>query len=121
MASFCIEKTSPENKTDAQRQLLTVSQGQDARLKPTWVPNLPSLFANGGFEHVQSDVKEAPPHLALAMHECNLVIHELVAKQTQNEVVASELRRLLPEVARETRDGAYWAFTRWVVIGQRPF
>jgi len=120
MASFRIEKMHPGSKTDAQRQLMTVSQRQDPRLKPTWISNLPDIFAKGGFEEVQSDVKEALPHLALAMHECNLVIHELVVKQTQNESVAKELKRLLPEVAKETREGACWAFTRWVVIGKKP-
>jgi hypothetical protein len=35
MLSFRIEKTHPDNKIDALVQLMTLSQGQDARLKPT--------------------------------------------------------------------------------------
>lgn len=120
VASFRIEKTKPENNVDALRQLLHLSQGQDARLSPTWVPNLTTLFTNSGLGDVQSDARDAPPHLALAMHECSLPIHELIARKTQNEGVTHALTDLMPEIAKETREGSCWAFTRWIVIGRKP-
>ncbi|KAI1203573.1 S-adenosyl-L-methionine-dependent methyltransferase [Nemania serpens] len=110
VASFRIEKTRPGNSTEALDRLLTVSQGQDSRLKPSWVPQLPGLFSTvGKLRDVQADVKNAPGHLAMAMHECNIAIHELLCRTTRNK-----------EVAEETRAGACWAFTRWTVIGRKP-
>ncbi|MCJ1457452.1 hypothetical protein MMC28_007820 [Mycoblastus sanguinarius] len=120
IASFRIEKTKPENKVEALRQLLKLSQGQDTRLNPTWVSNLATFFIAGGLGNVQSDVRDAPPRLALAMHECNLLIHELIARKTQNEGVTRGLTSLMPEVAKETREGSCWAFTRWIVVGRKP-
>ena len=65
VASFRIEKTSPDNKADALGQLLKLSQGQDARLSPTWVPDLATLFADGGLGEIQTDIRNAPPILPL--------------------------------------------------------
>lgn len=92
VASFRIEKTRPGNSTEALDRLLTVSQGQDSRLKPSWVPQLPGLFSTvGKLRDVQADVKNAPGHLAMAMHECNIAIHELLCRTTRNKEVASQL------------------------------
>ncbi|KAK2617041.1 hypothetical protein QQS21_000135 [Conoideocrella luteorostrata] len=119
MASFRIEKTRPENKAEALTELIRISQGQDARLSPTWVSNLPNQFQEGGFEQVQADTRNAPGYMALAMHECNLIIHELLVRKTKNTTVKQELTRLIPEAAQETRDGSCWAFTRWSVVGKK--
>ncbi|KAL8782129.1 MAG: hypothetical protein Q9213_005663 [Squamulea squamosa] len=119
VASFRIEKAHPAAETKALTQLLELSQGQDARLSPTWVPHLATTFTKGGLVDVESDVRDAPQHLALAMHECNLSIHELIARKTHNESVAKKLAGLMPDIASETRKGACWAFTRWTVIGRK--
>ena len=105
---------------DALQQLLKLSQGQDARLSPAWVPKLAALFVDSGLGDVESDVRDAPPHLALAMHECNLLIHELIARKTQNEDMTRVLTGLMPEIAAETREGSCWAFTRWTIVGRKP-
>ena len=120
IASFRIDKIDPTCETNALSDLMKISQSQDARLKPTWVPRLPALFTDCKLESVESDVRDAPPHLALAMHECNLPIHELIARKTGNAAVAKALSDLMPEIERETRLGSCWAFTRWVVIGKKP-
>lgn len=57
--------------------------------------------------------------MALATHECNLLIHEQLVRTTRNEAVAEGLKKLMPEVLKETRDGACWAFTRWTVVGRK--
>ena len=67
-----------------------------------------------------SDVREAPPFLALAKHECNLLIHELIARKTLNADVARELKELMGEFVQETRAGSCFAFTRWSVVGRKP-
>lgn len=120
IASFRIEKTNPGNKVDALSKLLKISQPQDTRFSPKWVPNLPTLFTDGGLENVQSDVRDAPPHLALAKHENALPVHEFIARKLRNEGLIQELKKLIPEVAKETRQGACWAFTRWTVVGRKP-
>jgi hypothetical protein len=120
MSSFRIEKMRPDNKVEALTRLLRLSQTQDARLKPTWVPKLTESFSQAGLEEVESDLREAKPHLALALHECGLMIPELIARKTQNEQVAQGIKELLPKVAEETRAGSCWAFTRWNVVGRKP-
>ncbi len=120
MASFRIESTHPQNKVDALRELLQMSQSRDSRLKPTWVPLLPTFFHQAGLEEVESDIKDAPPHLALAKHECNLVMHDMFIRNTKNEEAIQKLKKVLNEVARETRQGSCWSFTRWTVIGKKP-
>ncbi|KAA8627694.1 umta methyltransferase family protein [Pyrenophora tritici-repentis] len=119
VASFRIEKTEASNKVEALTGLLALSQGQDARLKPTWVPGLARSFELAGLEQMHTDVRDAPPHLALAMHECNLTIHELIARQTGKPEIAKALAQMMSEVGVETRNGACWAFTRWTIIGRK--
>jgi hypothetical protein len=117
---FRIEKLHPEKETPALSQLLKLSQGQDKRLSPTWVLNLPDFFHKDELQNVQFVVRDAPMHLALASHECNLTIQEIIAHKTQIEDVAKRLATLKPEAARETREGSMWAFKRWNVIGRKP-
>ncbi|PSN72074.1 hypothetical protein BS50DRAFT_607536 [Corynespora cassiicola Philippines] len=119
VSSFRISKTHEENKVEALTELLKISQGQDTRLSPKWVPQLPQYFSQAGLEEVEADVKDSPMYLALAAHECNLLIHELLVRKTQNKQVAQALECLLPEVSRETRGGSCWEFTRWTVIGRK--
>lgn len=118
--SFRVEKTSPENSGEALTYLFNLSQSRDPRLKPNWVASLPRMLLESGLEDVESDIKDAPPHLALASHECNLLIHNIFMKKAQDQELVSELEELLDKVARETRQGACWAFTRWTVIGRKP-
>lgn len=119
VASFRMKSADPELKTDALRRLLKVSQPQDARLSPKWVPSLPKLFAESGLADVESDVREMPAALAYFNHECNLMIHELLIRQTQNKEVAEAIGELMPEVTAEIKKGAWWAFTRRTVIGRK--
>ncbi|KAL1847862.1 hypothetical protein Daus18300_013776, partial [Diaporthe australafricana] len=119
MLSWRIETARPGVETPALAQLMNLSQPQDPRLSPKWVPRLPDLFAAAGLSIVDSDIREAPPAMALSMHECALQIHDLLAKTTKNEEVAQGLQQLLPRVQEETRQGACWAFTRWTVVGKK--
>ncbi|KAF2962934.1 hypothetical protein GQX73_g10636 [Xylaria multiplex] len=121
VSSFRIEKTQVTNSTEALKRLLTLSQSQDSRLNPKWVPQLTGLFSGVGQLHdVQADVRDAPGHQAIAMHECNLMLHELLSRTTRSEAMSKELKNLMTDVIEETRKGACWAFTRWSVIGRKP-
>ncbi|KAB8276274.1 hypothetical protein BDV30DRAFT_246578 [Aspergillus minisclerotigenes] len=115
MNSWHILKTKPENQSDALETLFKLNQGQDKRLSPTYVPSLASRFEAAGFENVKSEARDAPPHLALAMHECNMLISEILARKAKNEKVMEMVKELLPRIETETREGSCWAFTRWSV------
>ncbi|OTA91940.1 hypothetical protein M434DRAFT_32210 [Hypoxylon sp. CO27-5] len=120
ISSLRIEKTQPNNKIDALTRLAKISQSQDTRLAPTWVPKLPSLMESAGLSDIQVDTRDGPEYLRFAMHECNLGLHELIARTTRSEVFAKELEQIMPEVAEETRKGAMWVFPRWTVVGKKP-
>lgn len=110
----------PECKTDALIRLLQAVQPQDSRLSPTWARQLPKLFVEAGLADTESDVREMPAPLAYFSHECNLTIHEILIRQSQNEELGKVVSELLPEVTAETKKGAWWAFTRYTVIGRKP-
>ncbi|KAI1173682.1 S-adenosyl-L-methionine-dependent methyltransferase [Nemania sp. FL0916] len=120
VASFRVEKLNPTDECNAMIQLIKISQTLDKRLTPTWVPKMPEQFASCGYTEIKYDVCEAPPPLGLAMHECNLALHEIITRKIGNDDVRKQISDLLPEVCRETRKGSYMAFTRWTVVGRRP-
>lgn len=120
MLSWRIETPGPGMETPALAQLMELSQPQDPRLSPTWVPRLHDTFAQVGLAVVETDVRDASPALALAYHDCALQIHGMLAQTTQNNEVATRLKELMPRVLDETRRGAHFAFTRWTVVGQKP-
>lgn len=113
--SWRIETTGPDNSFDALKRLYDLEASQDARLRPTWVSQLPSIFENAGLRDVQSDVRDPPGHLAWQMHECMLLMHEMVARTTGSTAISKGLEELLPEVIKQGQAGAAWVFTRWTV------
>ncbi|KAJ8117548.1 hypothetical protein ONZ43_g4185 [Nemania bipapillata] len=72
------------SKTVVHQELLQATLSQDRRLAPTWVPRLPDLFSVSGLVAVEHEAREALPHLAMALHECNMSLHELIARQVGN-------------------------------------
>jgi hypothetical protein len=121
VSSLRVEKISPDVKVDAQVQLMHLFQANDARLCSAWVPRLPSLLTQSGFTNVNCDVKEAPPHLRLALHECGMLATEVLARNKAggNAQMVQQLRQMLAEAAEETRKGSVLAFTRFTVVGQK--
>ena len=114
------ELTKPENEKKSIEQLMSLLESQDPRLNPTWVPDLPKIFSDCGLLDVDADVHATPPHWAYLMHECGLIMHELIARKTQNEHMATELKRLIPLAVEETRKGAYLATTKYAITGKKP-
>ncbi|GFG02124.1 hypothetical protein IFM61606_03483 [Aspergillus udagawae] len=121
MSSLRVEKINPDIKVDAQVKLMELFQANDTRLRSAWGASLPSLFAQSGFTNVESDVKDAPPHLAVALHECGMLATEVLARNKAggNEQMVQQLRQTLAEAAKETREGSVLAFTRLTVVGQK--
>ncbi|KAI1127675.1 UMTA methyltransferase family protein [Nemania abortiva] len=118
--SVRFEKSEPENTTEHLTKLMRLLESQSTRLKPDWVPDLPGFFSENGLVDVEADRQDTPPHLAFMMHESGLIMHELIARKTQNEEMAKQLRELLPLAVDETRKGAYITTDRHTVIGKKP-
>lgn len=93
---------------------------QDPCFRPDWVTRLPDIFAAAGFTETEVDKNDAEPHMAFVLHECGLMIHELIYRKTKNERMQKELGRLLPLAVEETRKGAYTTAVRWTVVGKKP-
>jgi hypothetical protein len=118
--SLRLEKIKPEIQADSQIKLMDIFKGDDVRLRSAWVPTLPTLFAESGLINVTTDIKEAPPYLAVALHECGMLATEVLTRnKVGNEERITVLKQTLSLAAKETRDGSYLAFTRYTVIGQR--
>lgn len=120
MASFRVEKTQPNGKTEALSRLYKLLQKQDSRLVPTWVSHLEQLLTDAGLCSTHVDKRNATGCLAFAMHECNMMVPEGLARGTGSAALSKELQKLMSDVAIETRDGAWWGFTRWTVVGNKP-
>jgi hypothetical protein len=118
--SIRVDKTSPEVQTESLTQMFKLLAVQDPRLKPTWVTDLPNLFSQAGFVEVEVDKRDCAPHWGFLLHECGLMIHELIYRKTKNLTMQQELGRLLPQAVEETRRGAYVMAVRWTVIGKKP-
>lgn len=114
-----IETTGPDKKTDALQRIYDL-EAQDARLVTSWVPHLPSIFEKAGLRDVLSDVRDPPGYLAWQMHETMLLIHEMVARNTDVAGIAQSVRELVPEAIKEGKAGAAWVFTRRLVVGRKP-
>ncbi|KAI1325194.1 hypothetical protein F5Y16DRAFT_401657 [Xylariaceae sp. FL0255] len=121
METLRFEKTKSENKTENLVSLFKILTVQNARLRPTWVAKLTEIFGDNGFVDVEKDVQDTPHHIAFLFHEAGLMIHELIARRTNNEAVARELARelarLLPAAVEETRQGAYVTSLRCTMHG----
>ncbi|KAI0188241.1 hypothetical protein F4808DRAFT_446361 [Astrocystis sublimbata] len=81
MSSLRTATAQPGGKTEGLKSLIELSSGQDPRLPPTWL-HLAETAVKAGLRDVQTVKQDAPGYLAFSMHECNLVIHKLVARAT---------------------------------------
>lgn len=120
MGSTRTESTNPANSTEALTKMIRLSEGRDERLRPRWVPSLASKMAAAGYENVKEDARDAPSLLALALHDCNIMIHETFARKFKTPQAAQVLNELIPEVEKETKDGSYLSHRRHTVVGRKP-
>jgi hypothetical protein len=100
-----VDKTRSDTRTENPSQLMKLMTVQDPGLNPGWVTQLPEIFSSVGVIGVETGINDAPAHWAFLLHECGLVIQELIVGKTKNEKMAENLARLLPAAVEETRDG----------------
>ncbi|KAL4942728.1 hypothetical protein BDV06DRAFT_235246 [Aspergillus oleicola] len=119
MTSWRVETVHPDAKTAASAALWDIAVAQrGSQITPTWTKRLELICAQSGLCDVRCDVRDAPGYMAVAMHEGNLAISEMIAQKAGSKEWAKGIEELLPEVEREIKDGAFWAWTRWTVVGK---
>lgn len=120
MEAFHIEKTTPSPPSGALERLLDLTASQVSGLLPQWVPELPEILAEAHFRDVECDRRDAKPHHAFAMHLCNLMIYNMVVAQQGHTKEVEEIRRVVPQVAAESRRGVMVACSRSTIIARKP-
>ncbi|KAE8325194.1 hypothetical protein BDV39DRAFT_194526 [Aspergillus sergii] len=78
MTFFRVEKPRSGVSTQALTAMVNNSKAQDPRLRSTW------------------DVRDAPSYMMTAMHEFNLVMHEILSGKRQTRRQSEKLRELMP-------------------------
>ncbi|KAJ5415085.1 hypothetical protein N7465_003780 [Penicillium sp. CMV-2018d] len=120
--SFRINTASPNVPTDCLEELWEQTMPpKETRLFPKWVKGLPESFGNEGFLDITTDWHEQKGHTGIAMHWCNLPIHEMLADRlrSSNPEESSKIA-MMEKASVESRKGAMYAFDRVVVVGQKP-
>lgn len=121
ICSWRVETARPDITGDALARLFALETAADSRLSPKWNTRLHNLFqSEGRLCDVVTDLRDPPPHMALAAHECMLSIHENIARTNGNLEIMHGVKELFEEVLKQTREGACWAFTRRIVVGRKP-
>jgi hypothetical protein len=114
-----ILKADPSNSVAAVERLFRLTAAQDPRLIPTWPSQLDDTFKGVGLGEVDLHRVYAEPHLEYAIHQCNLLIYEMIACHVDSSV-AAEIRNLVPEAAAETKQGVMISFSRVTAVGRKP-
>ncbi|QKX55466.1 uncharacterized protein TRUGW13939_02559 [Talaromyces rugulosus] len=120
--SFRINTASSNVSTHHLVQLWEQTMPKEARLFPAWVKGLPESFENEGFLDITTDWQAQKGHTGIAMHWCNLPIHEMLADRLRESdpEKSPKIREVMEAASVESRKGAMYAFDRLVVVGQKP-
>lgn len=119
VASMRIMKTKSSNNDDALQQLFSLTAAQDPRLVPKWPSQLPGFFNDQGLTQVEAHVIGASPNQEFAMHECNLLIYDMIAQRGASSAQGKKISSLVPEAAHESKKGGMFAFSRLTVVGRK--
>lgn len=120
VSSFRIQKASPDNKVEALTKLINFMSSSENSTSPSWASNLPGVVRENGFAAVECDARNPPPEIVMPLHECNLLVHENMARRTKNPEWSEAIKKVLPEALSETQAGAAYDFTRVIVVGKKP-
>ncbi|KAI0842967.1 hypothetical protein F5Y06DRAFT_256565 [Hypoxylon sp. FL0890] len=120
--SMRIETSSPDVPTDKLVALWDETVPKDTKLFAGWSRDLERLFGNHGLQGVEADWQTGKRDTCVAMHWCNLPIHEMVAARLRqaNPQKASEIDYLVQAAAAQSRKGAMFVLSRVNVVGQKP-
>ncbi|PYI14349.1 UMTA methyltransferase family protein [Aspergillus violaceofuscus CBS 115571] len=120
--SMRLVKADPSLAENGLRELFELTAAQDPRLIPQWPDQLGAYFAREGLTAVETHRVQAAataPHLEFAMHQCNLLMYEMIAARAADGSRAQQIRALIPRAVGESKRGAMYAMHRVVVVGQK--
>lgn len=122
VSSMRIHTSSPDVPTVNLRALWDETIPKGTRMMPGWAKDLPRVFRDEGFVGVEADWRQGKNHTGIAMHFCNLPVHEMVVAKLRpgNPQKASEIHEVFQKAFAESRRGATYLLDRVVVIGQKP-
>ncbi|KAI9035229.1 S-adenosyl-L-methionine-dependent methyltransferase [Aspergillus affinis] len=122
MSSCRIEKTHSSSKVDAMIELLRHCNKEYIKEEWSWCPKLPDMFLREGFENIRQHIWETPSHLLTPTHECSLfLLDSWVRRMMGGTGQGAKYRALIQQVEREASQSSVWKFTRWTVLGRKPF
>lgn len=114
-------KTDPSKSSNFLQQLwdFTASVNQD--LVPRWPRQLRDVFEKEGLMQVRVDSVNAAPLDEYAMHECNLLIYDMIAQKSPDgtDETKRQVSALVLQAARESKEGVMFAFPRMTVVGRK--
>lgn len=113
-------KADPSLPEDGLRELFKLTAAQDPRLIPQWPDHLGAYFDREGLTAVETHrLQAAPLHLEFAMHQCNLLMYDMIASRVAEGSRSQQIRALIPKAAEESRPGAMYALGRVTVVGRK--
>lgn len=89
-------------------------------MQASWAKSLPDVFCNEGMHLVEVHSGRADPSLWYAMHQCSLLLYDIIISKTAHGKDADQLRSLIPAAVAESGEGAMLTFQRLNVVGQKP-
>ncbi|KAL4745361.1 hypothetical protein BDW72DRAFT_208260 [Aspergillus terricola var. indicus] len=119
LASLRVEAVRADTTLTATTALAALWQEQVGGITPTWPSELLGILRSAGLDDVLCDARDAPPFLGSAMHQCNLAVPGYIASKAGNKAWAEKIKNLMPDVERETKEGVFFAFTRYVAVGRK--
>lgn len=116
-----INASTPDVSTDSLAALWEATIPKGARAFPNWVKVLSRIFEQEGLIDVEEDWQGAKRHTVMAMHWCNLPIHEMISARLRptNPKKAAEIDALIQGVSVQSRKGAVYSFDYVTVVGRK--
>ncbi|EHA27465.1 hypothetical protein ASPNIDRAFT_127025 [Aspergillus niger ATCC 1015] len=90
-----IDKINEECSTSALEEIVRITRSADPRLVPHWVPELPRLFESIGLVDIKKETREGPGYMDYMLHECVLMAHDIIVRNTNNKEVGQRLHGIL--------------------------
>ncbi|KAI0142140.1 S-adenosyl-L-methionine-dependent methyltransferase [Pestalotiopsis sp. NC0098] len=121
VSSMHINTSRPDVSTESLQRMWDETIPKGSLLRPSWPRDLPQCFEKEGLLDVEADWQQGKRHTGIAMHWCNLPVHEMMVDKLRaaNPEKASELHDLIQDVFTVSRKGAVYSFDRVVVIGRK--
>ena len=122
IASMRLLKSNPLNSTSHLQKLWDTTASINQNLVPRWPQRFEQLFTEEGLTGVRVDRVHTAPNIEYAMHECNLLMYEMIARKSAvtTDSEAEGFARLVQLAAGESKHGVMFAFPRVTVIGRKP-